>query len=468
MDDKTFRARVDAFVQANKENILSDLAALVAQPSVQSDAAPGMPFGPQVAGALDTALAIAARMGLVTRNCEGYMGYAEVPGASERQIATIAHVDVVPAGNGWDSDPFAMVRREGYVLGRGVADDKGPAVLTLYIAKFFQELCEETGEPLPYTLRVLLGCAEETGMADVDYYLAHYPMPAFCFTPDAEFPVGYGEKGGLNGAFTSAPLSGNLVDFQGGVAANVVPDRAWAVVRADAAALPGAANIEVTAAGEGLARVTAFGKGGHASMPAGTVNAIGLVVDYLLEQGLCSEGENAFLRVLKTLLSSTDGSSAGIAARDEAFGPLTCIGGTIEMKESRLHQTIDVRYPTTQTPEAMQAACGALAAQGGGTFAVTAVHKPFYISPDSPAIRACVDTFNEVTGRDDKPFTMGGGTYARHFENAVSFGPELPGMEMPPWVGSMHGPNEGISVQLLLDSLTIYLLTVKRLMELEL
>ena len=73
-----------------------------------------------------------------------------------------------------------------------------------------------------------------------------------------------------------------------------------------------------------------------------------------------------------------------------------------------------------------------------------------------------------MTGRDDKPFTMGGGTYARHFENAVSFGPELPGMEMPPWVGSMHGPNEGISVQLLLDSLTIYLLTVKRLMELEL
>ena len=41
-----------------------------------------------------------------------------------------------------------------------MADDKGPAVLTLYIAYFFQELCEETGEPLPYTLRVLLGCAE--------------------------------------------------------------------------------------------------------------------------------------------------------------------------------------------------------------------------------------------------------------------------------------------------------------------
>ena len=31
-------------------------------------------------------------------------------------------------------------------------------------------------------------------MKDVDYYLEHYPQPAFCFTPDAEFPVCYGEK----------------------------------------------------------------------------------------------------------------------------------------------------------------------------------------------------------------------------------------------------------------------------------
>ena len=54
------------------------------------------------------------------------------------------NLDVVPEGNGWDSDPFSMVEREGFVIGRGTADDKGPAVLTLYAAKFFKEL----GQPL--------------------------------------------------------------------------------------------------------------------------------------------------------------------------------------------------------------------------------------------------------------------------------------------------------------------------------
>lgn len=180
---------------------------------------PNAPYGAGVRRALDAALEIAARMGLETGDCEGYMGYADVAGRSEKQLATIAHLDVVPAGNGWDSDPFGMIVKEGWAIGRGVADDKGPAIVTLYLAKFFREYCQATGETLPYTLRILLGCSEETGMTDIDYYLEHYPMPAFCFTPDANFPVGYGEKGGFGGEFVSGKLSGSLVDFQGGVAA---------------------------------------------------------------------------------------------------------------------------------------------------------------------------------------------------------------------------------------------------------
>ena len=40
-----------------------------------------------------------------------------------------------------------MIVKDGCVIGRGTLDDKGPAVLTLYIAKFFKE----RGEQLPYT-----------------------------------------------------------------------------------------------------------------------------------------------------------------------------------------------------------------------------------------------------------------------------------------------------------------------------
>ena len=72
-----------------------------------------------------------------------YKRQAQITGKSEKQIATIAHLDVVPEGNGWDSNPFDLVERDGYVIGRGTADDKGPAVLTLYAAKDVYKRQEE-------------------------------------------------------------------------------------------------------------------------------------------------------------------------------------------------------------------------------------------------------------------------------------------------------------------------------------
>ena len=463
MNDTQRIQKIDAFIEENKESMLRDLKTLVGIPSVQGPAEPGAPFGANVRKALDTALDMASSFGLNVHDCEGYMGYAEIPGESEKQIATIAHLDVVPAGNGWDSDPFELVEKEGYVIGRGTSDDKGPAVLTLYAAKFFKE----QGQPLPYTLRILLGCAEETAMADVDYYLSHYPEPAFCFTPDAEFPVGYGEKGLFNGTFTGVLGQGNLVRFEGGVAANVVPDRAFAVVKADAAGLADTDRVKVTCEGEGLVRISGYGKGGHASTPEGTINAIGLVVEYLLDHGLCTPQENQFLQMEKELLNSTDGAFADIACQDHVFTPLTCIGGTVMLQDGQIRQTIDIRYPTCIDADTLQEKLSAFAARFGARFAAEKPSVPFYIEPDSPAIRTLIDAYNQVTGQNKKPFTMGGGTYARHFKNAVSFGMEEADETFPAFVGPIHGANEGVSVARLTQSLKIYILAIARLMELE-
>ena len=78
-----------------------------------------------------------------------------------------------------------MERREGWLLGRGVIDDKGPAVLSLYAGAYLLK----HGITPRYTFRALLGCDEEVGMSDVHHYLENYADPDFLFTPDAEFPV---------------------------------------------------------------------------------------------------------------------------------------------------------------------------------------------------------------------------------------------------------------------------------------
>ena len=473
MNQPELNAKVDSYLQEHWEEMVADIRMLVSIPSTEdlSQAAPGAPWGPGPRAALDAVLDRAAEMGLTTHDVDGYLGFADLPGASETQIGIIGHMDVVPAGPGWTFEPFDVTRKDGYLIGRGTIDDKGPSVVALHAVKFWAEQAAEQGRPLPYTIRFLFGANEETGMGDVAYYQKHYADPAFLFTPDADFPVGYGEKGNYNGLLTSAnipPDEAVVMEFEGGMAVNAVPGVAHAVVRADACALPATERIAVSPAGPGLARLDALGKGAHASTPEDGVNAIGLIVDYLLEHDLCCPAERAFLELDQRLLSCTDGSGLGIACEDDDFGALTAIGGTITLQDGRLRQTMDSRFPTTITADEITARVASLAESVGCAFECTRVMPTFLVDPRSPVIQALLDAYNEATGENARPFTMGGGTYARHFACAASFGPEKPWEEKPDWVGEMHGPDEGASEALLQQAFRIYALTIGKLMRLDL
>ena len=125
-------ASIDAFVEENRDNILRDITRLVAVPSVEGAPEPGAPFGPGPKAALAKALEIADELGLDTFNADSYIGWAETGRIADGQkfLATITHTDVVPEGNGWDADPYTVRVRDGWLLGRGVADDKGPSLRT--------------------------------------------------------------------------------------------------------------------------------------------------------------------------------------------------------------------------------------------------------------------------------------------------------------------------------------------------
>ena len=213
-------------------------------------------------------------------------------------------------------------------------------------------------------------------------------------------------------------------------------------------------------------RVRGWGKAGHAAMPEGTVNAIGLVVNYLLDNGLCNDAERAYLEALRKLHASTAGTGLGIDCADGPFGPLTIIGGRIYMEEGRLVQTIDSRFPTCTDGDKLAAQVTAALGSGAQLQDVDAA-EPFYIEADSPAIQACINTYNEVTGEDAKPFTMGGGTYARHFPYAVSFGPEHVDLPLPEFGGPLHGANEAAPIDKLLEAVKIYILALLRLEEID-
>ena len=107
---------IDLFIEENKENILRDIARLVAVPSIEGEPEENAPFGAEPKKALELGLEIASELGLDTRNCENYIGYAEIPGEDkEKYIATVTHLDVVPVGEGWSSDPYTMTIKDGFI-----------------------------------------------------------------------------------------------------------------------------------------------------------------------------------------------------------------------------------------------------------------------------------------------------------------------------------------------------------------
>ena len=473
---------IDAYLAAHWDDVVGDIESLVRIESVEDLPAgvEGAPYGPGPRAALDRALAIARDMGLTVHDCEGYIGYADLPGESDAQIGIIGHVDVVPAGPGWSYEPFSVTRKDGYLLGRGVIDDKGPVIVALHAVKFWADrIASGASAPFPYTIRVLFGANEETNMKDVAYYRQHHADPAFLFTPDAEFPVCYGEAGICSGTLLSAPLGdGALTHVEGGVAVNAVPGEARATlsfpdVEAAQAALRAAEGLlpwrfpgQVSASVDGSSlKVHAKGKSAHASTPELGVNAIDVLAAFLLESGLLGEGERRAFQLVRKVTSCSDGSGLGVQAADGHFGELTAVGGTIALTEGRLRLSIDFRYPTTISSSEIERLVQGEAAASGATFAMEHDKQPFLMDACSPTVQAMLSAYNEATGEHAKPFTMKGGTYARMFSRGVSFGPEKPWEEKPDWVGSMHGPDEGVREDLLKQAFSIYVRTIAKLMD---
>ena len=202
-----------------REDILKDLAELITIPSVRSEAEEGMPFGKEPAKALNRILDMADHMGFVTKNIGNYAGHAEY-GEGDEVAAVVAHVDIVPAGEGWDTDPFTLTRKGNLYFGRGAADDKGAAIVALYCLKVLKD---EAIKP-KRRLRVIFGAGEETGSNDLEMYLKSEQMPAMAFTPDSEYGICNREKGLLRLNILAKGNDSSVIrKFISGTVVNAVP-----------------------------------------------------------------------------------------------------------------------------------------------------------------------------------------------------------------------------------------------------
>ena len=232
------RARVEAYWP----EFLKDLAAQVAINSERGETEPGFPFGKEPARALQAFLSRAAADGFETDNVDNYAGTVSY-GSGAEAIGVMAHLDIVPAGKGWTSDPFTLTERDGRLYGRGVSDDKGPSVGAFYGLKIIRDL----GLPLTKRIQIIVGTNEEQGSKCMDYYVQHRPVPSMGFTPDAAYPLIFAEKGNLWTELSFPVVDSPILTFSGGEAFNAVPAEAVVVLdgkKVDAAALKASIRTE--------------------------------------------------------------------------------------------------------------------------------------------------------------------------------------------------------------------------------
>jgi succinyl-diaminopimelate desuccinylase len=444
------RAKLSQAVEKDRRELTGSVQDLVRIKSIKGDPQPGAPFGQGPAHALVKALNIATELGFNATNMDGYIGYAEY-GQGESYVGVLAHLDVVPEGDGWTYPPYAAEIHQGRIYGRGAVDDKGPAMASLYGLKALKD----SGLPISKRVRIIFGTTEETGIDDVVYYLQHEKTPVAGFTPDSHFPVVYAEKGSANFRLiqdlTNMSAGIRVLSIQGGTASNSVPDEASAEISTgdtvhlikSCQSFASSTGYQLTAEEKGgNVLVNSKGLGAHGSEPEKGKNAAMQLLAFLGTLGL---GKSDLAKAIEFFNSrvgmETDGKSFGVAMRDNISGNLTFNVGKINATLDKIVFDLNLRYPVTYKLDDIMKPFNRTIAGTGFSLEVTRNQNPLYFPMDSLLVRTLLKVYNDQTGQNGKPLAVGGRTYASLMPNMVGFGPIFPNQPM-----REHKPDEYISV----------------------
>ena len=464
----TLKDRIHAYMTGREDEFVAALAPLITVNSITGEAAPGMPFGPGPAEALEKALALAESWGFKTRNDEGYVGLVDL-NEKDDLLHILAHLDIVGAGDHWDTDPFTLVRDGDLIYGRGTDDDKGPAVAALLAMRCIRDL----GIELKGNVKLVLGTDEESGSKDLRHFYGHYPFAPYSVTPDTCFPVTNIEKA------TYAPFFGKVWEVQpkaanqllsltGGIRVNVAPGNCTAKisgmgaasVEAELAKIAAETGVTFEAAeAEGVLTIEATGVQAHASRPHEGKNAITAMLTLLSRLPLAEDAASEAAKNLHQFFPYGDdhGVALGIAAEDEISGKTTVTLSVLDMNETGFSARFDSRDALCATKESTQDVTEKAFRSLGWT--CTGDFGPgHWVDENSPFIQILLDTYEEFSGRKGYCEAIGGGTYVHHIPGGVAYG-----AGEHDFASNLHGPNERARISQLLLTAEIYAAVIARI-----
>lgn len=436
-------------VNKDKDNLLKDLVGLlkintvlVEQPEVKE-----APFGQGLKDALNYVLNLGLSFGFKTKNVDNVAGHIEYGEGSEI-IGILCHLDVVPVGDGWKYPPFSGTIEGDKLYARGALDDKGPLMSSLYALK----VLKDNGVKLNKRVRLIVGTDEENDWRCIKRYLEVCEMPDLGFSPDADFPIIYGEKGIMSLDILSQYDDHNLISFTAGDRYNVVPEKAIVSLH----------DIDINSyekflheqslrgevsKGESVKTLTLYGVGAHAMEPDNGVNSLVNMAKFLKDKI-----DNPLIKFVGENLTDSRFKKMGLNFKDSEMGDLTVnvAVAKIDSKEGRVG--MNLRYPINWDKEKFLNGLRKKLDDYGLKLQVKSDSNPHYVDKNSELVRKLHAAYIHQTNDIKTPLlTIGGGTYARALNNAVAFGMLMPGRE-----DVVHQVNEYIYISDLLLATAIY------------
>ncbi|MEH7379607.1 dipeptidase PepV [Bacillus sp. JJ1533] len=451
-------------VEKRKAQLISDTQNFLRIKSVldEENGTPTAPFGAGIDEALHYLLDKGSEDGFTSKNLDGYAGHLEM-GSGEELIGILCHIDVVPEGDGWSSDPYGAEIHNGKLIARGSLDDKGPTMAAYYAMKLIKEL----NLPLSKRVRMIIGTDEESDWRCVDHYFKHEEMPTMGFAPDADFPIIYAEKGIADFDLVqksdhSSEGELHLESFSSGRRYNMVPDFAEAK-------LEGKVNLRemVNEFHEFLDKNSFVGRGicdedtvifqlegvsAHGMEPDHGKNAGLYLASFLQRYSLDDKAMHYLRNVNEYFVGDSRGRNLGVAYSDDITGDLTINVGKLSYTASEGGRLgLNLRYPVTNDMDDTKKKLEEVCQKIGFGLENYSNSAPHHVDKNHPLIQTLQKVYEEQTGEEATLVSIGGGTYARSLEAGVAFGPLFPGR---PDVA--HQKDEFILVDDLLKATAIY------------
>ncbi|MBU0278799.1 MULTISPECIES: dipeptidase PepV [unclassified Gemella] len=440
-----------------KEDLLKDLFELLRVESYTGgEISKDAPFGKGPRAGLDKILSFGQRDGYITKNVGNVSGHIEV-GEGQEIFGILGHVDVVPANpSEWVSKPFEPEIRDGKIFARGVLDDKGPTMAAYYAVKLLDDL----GVDWKKRIRLIVGTDEEVGFRCVKRYFETEERPDLGFTPDAHYPVIYGEKAHANFRYDLKFVKDEsfsdfkLLSLNSGLAKNMVPSEAIAKLSGDFAKLEEKLksysydNYKVEDGQE--ITLIFYGKAAHGSTPELGLNAATIMAEFLNALSLDVNGKNYVEHIALNLANDPFGEKLGLKYSDNEMGTATFNYGIFKYDLEKQVASIetDTRYPAKYD---LVSKVNALSFENFDIdlYANKGAH---YVPKEDDLVQTLLSVYRKHTGDfENDAMVIGGGTYARCMKKAVAFGVLLPGRE-----DTMHQANEYVFVEDLLLSVAIF------------